>query len=99
MAAIKKENALPLASIVAVLASVLAIWSGVFDRGVSNGSLTEKVGYIEQRVNKINDWIDKKQANEPDEQRKLQDVKIDVVRIQEQLSTLKSKIEDMERRR
>ncbi|AIK68378.1 hypothetical protein P10VF_165 [Rhizobium phage vB_RleM_P10VF] len=97
--AIKKENALPIASIVAVLATAFSIWTGVFDRGVTNGSLSEKVNYIDQNVKKINDWIEKKQAQEPDLQRSFQDVKIDVVRLQEQLNSLKTKVEEIERRR
>jgi cell shape-determining protein MreC len=94
--AIKKENALPVASVLACIATALALWSGVFDRGATSGSMTEKVTNIEVSVNKINDWISDRAKEDIDDRNKYFEVQTDIVRLQEQLTSVKRQIEDLE---
>lgn len=94
--AIKKENALPLASIIAVIATAFALWSGVFDRGATSGSLTEKVSNIETSLNKAQEWISAHTKSDELKNAAYQEVRIDIVRLQEQMSTIKSRIAELE---
>jgi hypothetical protein len=92
MSIIKKENALPLMSVITILASAFGLWSGVFDRGATSGSLTEKVAYLESSVTKINESIIAQANADGARDKDTQSVKIDIVRLQEQLNSVKIQI-------
>jgi hypothetical protein len=92
MSIIKKENALPLMSVITILASAFGLWSGVFDRGATSGALSEKVTTIEQTVKNINESIIAQANADSVRDKDTQAVKIDVVRLQEQLASVNLQI-------
>ncbi|AKE44646.1 hypothetical protein AU106_gp015 [Sinorhizobium phage phiM9] len=94
--AIKKENALPLASIIACIGTAFALWAGVFDRGATSGSLTEKVAHLENSISKAQDWINTHIKGDELKSQMYQEIKIDIVRLQEQMATIKSRIAEIE---
>lgn len=50
---ISKEKALSLVSALSIIGMCFGLYTGVFDRGTSTGSFTEKLSYVEKQINRF----------------------------------------------